>query len=222
MKFFYIFIFFAFIIATSYSADSSSNQNSIFDIIKSTKGNIFAQMRNMKTQLPKHIHNEVEKSVKQYESLYLSNQEDFVDLIWDKYPEMKYTEETHDVEHIDDILHHEVQEFGKEFIKHYKNFNPEEKSKIDSVIEKEDDYVKNILNHIKANGYVYDENNFGGLHSIIETLPSLMIKTHTVDGESYKLKKINKDFKNFIDEKYNEYNLNKVYKADTLQLKKNK
>jgi hypothetical protein len=61
--------FLIFIIVSKFSNQNDQHKNSIYEIIKSTNAYIFSQMRSYKTSLPKSVHHEFDKSIKEYENL---------------------------------------------------------------------------------------------------------------------------------------------------------
>ena len=122
MKFFYFLIFLINVYFTN-----SDNKDSIFYIIKSTNGHIFTQMRNFKNNFHSDIQKKIEKVIKEYEYRYLSNKEEFVEFLWNKFNYLKNYE--NDINNIDDEYSENVIQFLKKFIKFYNNLKKKKKKK---------------------------------------------------------------------------------------------
>lgn len=213
--------------------------HNIFEIIKSTNGNIFSQMRNMKQHFNKDIQMHFEKTIKQYESLYLSDKQKFVDFILDKYLELKQLEEVPE-EFKDDMSHphyeleeikHEVMENLKDFMTHYKSLSSEHRLKVDEMISEEDPYTQQMIRQAKEHHIIFDDEVFGGVDSIIESLPKFLLHgnnhslTHNSTESPIKsnsTRKINADFKSFLDKLKGEYNLHELHQEKNVHLRKKK
>jgi hypothetical protein len=232
-------LFIIYLICFQNIKSSIEQGHNIFEIIKSTNGNIFSQMRNMKKQFNKDIQVHYEKTIKEYESLYLSDKQKFVDFILDKYLELKQIEEVPE-EFKDDLSHphnqleeikHEVMENLKEFITHYKSLSSEDRIKVDELILKEDPYTQQMIQQAKEHHIIFDDEVFGGVDSIIESLPKFLLhgNNHSLSHNSTEspiknnsTQRLNPDFKSFLDKIKQDYNLHELHNEKNIHTRKKK
>ena len=81
-----IMLFFLAITFTS-QYPNSEKSDLIFDVIEKSKGFIFNELRNIKSQFPSYTHPKLEKEIKEYEFRYLSNKTEFIDYLFSKFDE---------------------------------------------------------------------------------------------------------------------------------------
>jgi hypothetical protein len=190
--------------------NNSNRTDSIFNIFKETNGYIFSQMRAMKKHFHPEIQKHFEKSIKKYEYLYLTNKEDFVDFILDKFQELKYLEDNGHMQNTELEMKKEIFDFLGNFVKFYYSLNSFEKKEVDYIIEEHDTFSKDVIKFGINNPILFEEEIFSNLETLIESLP-LFLLNQKKSNAGYKPKsKLNSDFKNFL------INLNDEYKIDAV------
>lgn len=205
-----VFYFFLAVVILNPTDQGYSQKDSIFQIIKSTNGHIFSQMRGMKNNFHPEIQDAFEKSIKEYEYRYLSNPRDFVDFIWDKFEHLKNFEQNKKI-NLNEIYQQDIYDFLKEFLSFYNSLDKIEKEHVDNLIEKQDGFTKDLLKSAREHSFILDDNIFGHVSNLVESLPIFFFKSGNItDHKTIPSKKINDDFKNFIEMLYKEYDLHEI------------
>lgn len=170
--------------------NNSTIHESIYDIIRSTNGNIFTHMRNVKQDFHPDIQHLFEKTIKNYEYRYLSDKEDFVSFMYDKYQEMNYFEKN-ERKAIEEKYKEETLEFLREIVKIYNNCDDNEKKIFYEFVEKQDKFTKDLLNLAVKNHIIFDDSKFKDLETIVNTIPEMLLTNQNLDKLKHIKGKIN-------------------------------
>jgi hypothetical protein len=196
--------------------NDSNAHESIYEIIRSTNGNIFAHMRNVKQDFPPDIQHLFEKTIKNYEYRYLSDKEDFISFMYDKYQEMKYFEKN-ERKAVEDKYKDETLGFLKEIVKIYNKCDDKEKKVFDEFVEKQDKFTRDLLELAIKHHIIFDDSKFKDLETIVHTIPEMLFTNQNLDKLKDIKGKINLNGEEIKPKKKSKENNNKIKSMEKLK-----
>lgn len=175
-----------FFLVISYTLQNQNFEKSdlIFDVIEKSKGFIFNELRNIKSQFPSHTHSKLEKEIKEYEFRYLSNKTEFIDYLFLKFDEYEERKKLDDEEFRinDNDMQREIFFFLSKFLPYFIKIPKREqnlflKSNITDIFTKDIikfglEYQFLFLNNEQNNSI----NSSLQIENIIENLPNFLLK----------------------------------------------
>lgn len=162
------------------STDNKSLHDSIYDIIRSTNGNIFTHMRNVKQNFHTDIQHIFEKTIKDYEYRYISDKDEFVKFMYDRYQDLVYFEQN-EKEEVKSKYKDMAFDFFKQIVAIYNKLNESEKKEFKKFVESQDKFTKDLIDFAIKHHLVFDDSKFKDVGSIIETLREAMFANQNLN-----------------------------------------
>lgn len=226
-----IMLFFLAITFTS-QYPNSEKSDLIFDVIEKSKGFIFNELRNIKSQFPSYTHPKLEKEIKEYEFRYLSNKTEFIDYLFSKFDEYEERKKLDDEDFRinDNDMQREIFFFLKKFLPFFMKI-PKREQNLFLKSNITDKFTKDIIKFGLEYQFLFFNNeqdntlnSSSQIENIIENLPNFLLKKNvSLDNLSsfseYEPSniKINQKFNNFLQNLTSKFNMS-FLKNDNIPL----